>query len=428
MEKRKPAGNLPSSSNSRVLPQIARIRAYQRVASEQGVPFAIAESQAAAMMRQPCIACGTPAPTEGHGLTRLRIWPAGLERPSRGGFMGPFHADNLATACSFCNLAKGYRRVRGYVEACRHIATYRGGTGEDFGLYPTRFRNNVSKRSRSCYISASSTHSKTHSLTNEQFNAIVSQPCRYCGKASDPPRHYNGLDRIDNSVRVYNEETCCACCGDCNVLKYVHSEEAFIAKCVAVARHNVGVDAFPGDVDEAEAGEEEEAEEEAEDRFFSKARAREAQAAAAEAAAAEAAAEAADDATPAPAPLLGGDQSQLEAGNATAKMGYAGLEAADGNDETDEPAAGVAAAGEPSGGVAAAVATAAAGGPSHVVAWDEWEGESERELDQDDERESAEQEPPPPPPPPPPPVASNPFAAFAFEAPPVDNGKRQRRR
>ena len=213
MEKRKPVTSLPSSSSSRVLPQIARIRAYQRVASEQGVPFAIAESLAAAMMRLPCVACGTPAPTEGHGLTRLRLWPAGLERPARGGFMGPFHAENVATACSFCNLAKGYRRVRGYVEACRHIATHRGDAG-DFGRYPQRFRNNVSKRSRSCYISASSTHSKTHSLTNDAFNAIVSQPCRYCGKESDPPHHHNGLDRIDNDVRVYNEETCCACCGE----------------------------------------------------------------------------------------------------------------------------------------------------------------------------------------------------------------------
>ena len=37
---------------------------------------------------------------------------------------------------------------------------------------------------------------------------ITARPCRYCGKESDPPRHYNGLDRIDNECRVYNEETC----------------------------------------------------------------------------------------------------------------------------------------------------------------------------------------------------------------------------
>ena len=186
-------GGGPSSARSRVLPQIARLRQYQRVAAEQSVPWAIGEAAAAALMNEPCVCCGEPAPTEGHGLTRLRVWPDGLERPARGGFMGPFHSSNLATACGTCNLMKGYRGVRGYVEACRTVASHRG-EGVDFGRYPHRFRNNTSKRSRSCYITASSTHSKTHALSNEQFNAIVGRPCHYCGKESDPPRHHNGVE------------------------------------------------------------------------------------------------------------------------------------------------------------------------------------------------------------------------------------------
>ena len=73
---------------------------------------------------------------------------------------------------------------------------------------------------------------KTHSLTNEQFNAIVSGPCFYCGKAvarrwpgsncsvpnREEPRkpktngphdrgHFNGLDRLDSENRVYAKET-----------------------------------------------------------------------------------------------------------------------------------------------------------------------------------------------------------------------------
>ena len=240
-------GPKAAGAASNVLPHIARLRNYQRVAADQRVPFAIPEHAAAAMMREPCIACGSPAPIDGHGLTRLRFWPEGLTRPERGGFMGPFHPANVATACAMCNLMKGYRSVRGYVEACRHVATHRGG-GWDFGRYPNRFRDNVSKRSRSCYITASSTHSKTHALSNEVFARIVARPCRYCGKASDPPRHHNGLDRIDSSVRVYTEESCDSCCGDCNIMKYTHSEADFIACCVRVATHNVGRDEFPGDV------------------------------------------------------------------------------------------------------------------------------------------------------------------------------------
>ena len=190
-----------ASSTSRVLPQISRLRQYQRIASEQGIPFTITETAAAAMMREPCTICGVRAPEGGHGLTRLRIWPEGVAAPAKGGFMGPYHPANLATACGTCNLMKGARRVRGFVEAARHIATHRG--DRDFGRYPHRFRNNVSKRSRSCYVTASSTHSKTHALSNETFNAIVSRPCHYCGKPSDPPHHHNGLDRLDSSVRLH---------------------------------------------------------------------------------------------------------------------------------------------------------------------------------------------------------------------------------
>ena len=415
MEKRKPAGGLQGSGKSRVLPQIARIRAYQRVATEQGVAFAISESLAASMMRRPCIACGIAAPTEGHGLTRLRVWPAGLERPARGGFMGPYHPENLATACSFCNLAKGYRRVRGYVEACRHIATHRGCVG-DFGRYPRRFRNNVSKRSRSCYISASSTHSKTHSLTNEEFNAIVSQPCRYCGKESDPPRHHNGLDRIDNSVRVYSSETCCSCCGDCNVLKYQHSEEAFIAKCVAVARHNVGIDSFPGDESDdgarsddgsddgrAKEGEGEGEGEEyqgADDRFFSKARAKQAKWAA-RAAAAEAQVE----------------HSHLAEAGVASEGGAGGCEPLEDRKDQAEEADAVPTPRNPT--MTAASAT------SQIMAWDEWEEEDEG--DDEGEDEDAEGVPH---------IeehidhagdddVANPFAAFAFES--ADHVRKRRR-
>lgn len=266
MEKRvadRSGGPKAAGGAGNVLPHIARLRNYQRVAADQRVPFAMSEHAAAAMMREPCTACGSPAPIEGHGLTRLRMWPEGLTRPERGGFMGPFHPANVATACAMCNLMKGYRSVRGYVEACRHIATHRGG-GWDFGRYPKRFRDNVSKRSRSCYITASSTHNKTHALSNEAFARIVARPCRYCGKASDPPRHHNGLDRLDSSVRVYTEESCDSCCGDCNIMKYTHSEADFIACCVRVATFNVGRDEFPGDAadgcDEDVAAADEEAE------------------------------------------------------------------------------------------------------------------------------------------------------------------------
>ena len=176
--------------------------------------------------------------------------------------MGPYDDANVKPACAMCNMMKGARRVRSFVEAARTIATHRAGL--DFGRFPRRFRDNVSKRSRSSYISQSSTHTKTHSLSNAQFAAIVARPCHYCGKAPRAPRdgdrgHFNGLDRLDSDNRVYAEGTVVACCGDCNMLKYKYAEDAFIAQCVAVATFNVGVDAFPGDVDEEEEDNDDEA-------------------------------------------------------------------------------------------------------------------------------------------------------------------------
>ena len=123
------------ASKRSVLPHIARIRSYQRVAEQQGVPFTIAEHVAAARMREPCTMCGCAAPADGHGLTRLRLWPEHVARPARGKlFMGPFVDANLAPACGTCNLMKGARRVRSYVLFCRHVATHRAGEG-DFGRY-----------------------------------------------------------------------------------------------------------------------------------------------------------------------------------------------------------------------------------------------------------------------------------------------------
>ncbi|GMI32680.1 hypothetical protein TeGR_g4050, partial [Tetraparma gracilis] len=234
-----------AAAPSGALPHIERIKAYRRLAKDGGVPYELSDAEAARIMRSACSMCGVPAdPERGHGITRLRVWPEHLlplrEACSKP-YMGPFTALNVAAACATCNLMKGARRVGSFVKACRHIATSNG-LG-DYGSYPERFRNNTSKRSRSSYITASSTHTKTHMLTNEEFNEITARPCRYCGKESDPkgtPPHHNGLDRLDSSNRVYSTEAVVSCCGDCNIMKYSHSLEFFLEHVGRVAEFNVG--------------------------------------------------------------------------------------------------------------------------------------------------------------------------------------------
>jgi len=275
-------------------PHIKRLDSYQKIASSAGLPFEISASEACTMMREDCALCGKAPGLDGNGLTRLRVWPERLEyaRKKKDGevregkqFMGPFCTENLKPACGRCNLMKGARDCQGYVESCRHIATFRtdsiktlimndtnvtsntelsfvavatnptdGDNKNDstqsvedttkpedvfsFNLYPHRFRNNISKRSRSSYISKSSTHTKTHALTNETFNLITSKPCHYCGKKSNPsgiPPHHNGLDRLDSDERVYSEDTVVSCCGDCNIMKFTHTEKVFLKHVWSVA-------------------------------------------------------------------------------------------------------------------------------------------------------------------------------------------------
>jgi len=248
---------LPGEGKKKIsgpLPQLQRFRAYQRVAEKQGVPFVISEHKASALMRSACVGCGVQSPEQGHGLTRLRYWPEGMQKPARGGFMGPYIECNLASACVMCNMMKGYRTVRGLVECARHIATINT-DGEDFGLYPLRFHDNVSKRARSGYITHSSTHQKTHAMTNEEFNAIVAQRCYYCHKEPRPPRtlgpddrgHFNGLDRLDSSNRLYKADTVVACCGTCNIMKYRWPVEGFLEHCRKIARFNVNTRFLEGE-------------------------------------------------------------------------------------------------------------------------------------------------------------------------------------
>jgi len=93
----------------------------------------------------------------------------------------------------------------------------------------------VSILSRDFYGSSYLTKSKTHALSKEEYELIIAQPCHYCGKLTVPDHHYNGLDRLDSSVRVYTPESCVAACGTCNTMKWRRSPAAFIQHCAAVA-------------------------------------------------------------------------------------------------------------------------------------------------------------------------------------------------
>mmetsp|Transcript_91017 Transcript_91017/g.199397 ORF Transcript_91017/g.199397 Transcript_91017/m.199397 type:complete len:617 (+) Transcript_91017:48-1898(+) len=217
-------------------PLASALKRYKQQAVTTSASWELTDTQALSIMREPCCLCkaepdlirGIPT-----GITRLRN-----NNGQRS--MGPYSVGNTAPACATCNMIKGAHRLEHVRELCRHIATFR--KLGDFGSFPDRFVNNTSKRSRSAYLA----DHKTHALTNAQFNKIVEQPCHYCGKEPQKGVHYNGLDRLDNSVRVYTESTCVSCCGTCNMAKGRHSEALFLSKCAEIARVAIELDGGEG--------------------------------------------------------------------------------------------------------------------------------------------------------------------------------------
>lgn len=74
-------------------------------------------------------------------------------------------------------------------------------------------------------------------ITFEQFVAMVSQPCYYCGRENDS----KGLDRVNSSVG-YEVGNVVSCCGGCNLSKHVKTKSDFIGMCVLIAdRYKAGV-------------------------------------------------------------------------------------------------------------------------------------------------------------------------------------------
>ena len=86
---------------------------------------------------------------------------------------------------------------------------------------------------------------KGFDLTKEEFVALSSQECFYCG---EPPKEVsgrhdwhprvlaNGLDRIDPS-KGYLVGNVVPCCGTCNVAKLAMKREDFFAWILKVAHH-----------------------------------------------------------------------------------------------------------------------------------------------------------------------------------------------
>lgn len=73
---------------------------------------------------------------------------------------------------------------------------------------------------------------KIFNLTFEQFVELYHSPCYLCGS-----KEANGIDRVTNSIG-YVYENARACCRVCNMMKWKHDKDIFLAHIEKIARHN----------------------------------------------------------------------------------------------------------------------------------------------------------------------------------------------
>lgn len=95
---------------------------------------------------------------------------------------------------------------------------------------------------------------KKWALTFDEFVAITSRPCTYCGvawsreygqrtdgRSFNGTYRYNGIDRID-SAKGYIIWNCAPCCKHCNFAKNDMPVDAFKAHVAKIYRHFVAGD------------------------------------------------------------------------------------------------------------------------------------------------------------------------------------------
>lgn len=69
-------------------------------------------------------------------------------------------------------------------------------------------------------------------LTVDEFNALLNQPCIYCGSTAKTT-----IDRTDSSDG-YTIENCSPCCFQCNIMKMSATHEDFLKKVRQIYRYN----------------------------------------------------------------------------------------------------------------------------------------------------------------------------------------------
>jgi len=114
--------------------------------------------------------------------------------------------ENVVTCCHFCNVAKGTQHPQEFVNKMKAIHQFiTNGIPTD--------KCNLSKPVYAKYKKSANTRNYDFTITEEEFNTIIANPCYLCGTNGT-----NGIDRFKNNIG-YVLENCKPCCGHCMLMK-----------------------------------------------------------------------------------------------------------------------------------------------------------------------------------------------------------------
>lgn len=182
-----------------------RLKSIKYTAQDKGINFNISDEYAIKVVTSRCMYCNGKNKDSVNGIDRI---------DSNKGYT----YDNTVSCCSHCNVCvKNTTDVLTMLNKIEHILHHNKLI--DNGSYQWEYcLNNIIKRSYSYYQISAQKRNKEFSLTWEEIQNIIKNPCYICGKNYEDSVHYNGIDRFDNSLG-YILENSKSCCGHCNIIK-----------------------------------------------------------------------------------------------------------------------------------------------------------------------------------------------------------------
>jgi hypothetical protein len=126
-----------------------------------------------------------------------------------------YEKDNCVSCCKVCNRMKWIFHPLFFVQVCKLISGFEVSSSSFYELWKEYYVSRPACYSKSKHI-AEKDRQLAFSLSKEEWQVLVQQPCYLCGFQS---KSGIGLDRVESTKREYTLENVKPCCYTCNILK-----------------------------------------------------------------------------------------------------------------------------------------------------------------------------------------------------------------